>query len=278
MKWNIIADSSCDLLDLDIQNDQINYSSIPFVISIGDRDFVDNADLDVSEMITSMEQCSEASRTSCPSPYAWLEQFEKPGNTVAVTISSQLSGSYNSACVARDMILENDPERKIVVIDSRSAGPEIILIVKKLCQLIALETDFDSVVEKLQQYRQHTHIIFALSSFKNLVKNGRMSKFSGFVAGKLGFWGIGIGSEQGTIEIKQRTRGCKKALAAILNDMKERGIGLETVVISHCQNAEFAEKLKKAIQNIWHRVDVKIVPTRGLCSYYAEKGGLIVGF
>ena len=105
-----------------------------------------------------------------------------------------------------------------------------------------------------------------------------MSRITGFLAGKLGFWGIGIGSEQGTIEIKEKVRGNKKALNAILKDIKERATNIKTVVICHCQNAEFAESLKNAIQNISHTVEVKIMPTRGLCSYYAEKGGLIIGF
>ena len=98
------------------------------------------------------------------------------------------------------------------------------------------------------------------------------------ITGKLGFWGIGIGSEQGTIEIKEKVRGNKKALNAIIKDIKERATDIETVVISHCQNAEFAENLKNTIQNIYHTVEVKIMPSGGLCSYYAEKGGLIIGF
>lgn len=154
----------------------------------------------------------------------------------------------------------------------------MILIVMKLRRLIEAGHDFDTVVDMVEHYMQHTHIVFALSSFNNLIKNGRISRFTGLIAGKLGFWGIGIGSEQGTILIKEKVRGSRKALNAILADIKERATNIETVVITHCQNAEFAERLKNAIQNIYHMVEVKIMPTRGLCSYYAEKGGLIIGF
>ena len=278
MKWNIITDSSCDILELENPSEDITFASIPFVISVGNRDFVDDADLDVDEMVTAMEESKEGSHTSCPPPHAWYEQFEKPGYSIGVTISSNLSGSYNSAVVARDMILEKDPDKKILLIDSHSAGPEIILIIRKLCKLISSGCDFDTVQEKIQQYMQLTHIVFALSSFNNLVKNGRMGKLTGFLAGKLGFWGIGIGSEQGTIEIKDKVRGSIKALNVILNDMKERGVEYKTVIISHCQNAEFAEKLKAAIQEIWSSIEVTVNTTRGLCSYYAERGGLLVGF
>lgn len=278
MKWNIITDSSCSLYHLDEQSEKIRFASIPFVINIGSRDFVDDEKLNTAEMVTAMENCGEVSHTSCPAPYAWYEQFEKEEYSIAITISSKLSGSYNSACTARNMILEKYPDKKITVIDSRSTGSERVLIVMKLCKLINAGYDFNSVIEKTEQYTKHTHIVFALSSFDNLIKNGRMSRITGFLAGKLGFWGIGIGSEQGTIEIKEKVRGNKKALNAILKDIKERATNIETVVICHCQNAEFAESLKNAIQNISHTVEVKIMPTRGLCSYYAEKGGLIIGF
>lgn len=278
MQWNIITDSSCDLLNLENQSSNINFSSIPFVISIGADDYVDNEMLNVPDMITAMEKCKNASHTSCPTPFAWYEQFEKPGYSIAVTISGKLSGSYNSAHAAKNMILERFPEKRIALIDSRSTGPEIILIIKKLSELIGAGNDFDYVIEKAEEYIRQTHIIFALSSFNNLVKNGRMNKLAGFIAGKLGFWGIGIGSEEGSIEIKQKTRGKRNVLAAIINDMKERGIKQDTVVISHCQNAELAERLKNAIQDIWRNVKVMIIPTRGLCSYYAERGGLIVGY
>ena len=278
MKWNIITDSSCNLYHLDEQSEKIRFASIPFVINIGSRDFVDDEKLNTAEMVTAMESCGEVSHTSCPAPYAWYEQFEKEEYSIAITISSKLSGSYNSACTARNMILEKYPDKKIAVIDSRSTGSEMVLIVMKLCKLINAGYDFNSIIEKTEQYMKHTHIVFALSSFDNLIKNGRMSRITGFLAGKLGIWGIGIGSEQGTIEIKEKVRGNKKALNAILKDIKERVTNIETVVISHCQNAEFAESLKNTIQNICHTVEVKILPTGGLCSYYAEKGGLIIGF
>ncbi|MCM1299695.1 MAG: DegV family protein [[Eubacterium] siraeum] len=278
MKWNIITDSSCDLFDLNNRSGNIEFSSIPFVISVGKKDCIDNKVLDVSEMITAMENCESVTHTSCPPPYAWCEQFEKPGYSVAVTISSKLSGCYNSANTAKGMILEACPDKKIAVIDSRSAGPEIVLIVEKLCEIIKTGADFDTVISSINEYIEKTHIIFALSSFNNLVKNGHMNRLTGIIAGKLGFWGIGIGSEEGTIQFKQKVRGNLKALDAIICDIKECGTELKTVVISHCQNAEMAEKLKKAMLDICHNVKIKIVQTRGLCSYYAERGGLMVGY
>ena len=112
----------------------------------------------------------------------------------------------------------------------------------------------------------------------NLIKNGRMSRIAGFIAGKFNLWGIGIGDDQGAIRIKQKVRGKRMALEAIIDDMKERMAEPTAVVISHCQNPELAETLKEAIEKLWHNIIVKVVPTRGLCSYYAERGGLIVAY
>lgn len=278
MKWSIIADSSCDIHKLETVNEDISFSTVPFTISVENREFVDDKNLRVEEMIYAMEKSKEASHTACPSPLAWYEQFEKADNLIAITISSELSGSYNSALAAKSMILEKYPDKKVAVLDSLSAGPEIALMIEKLRDLIERKLDFDLVIESMKQYMKKTHVVYSLSSFDNLIKNGRMGKLTGFIAGKLNFRGIGIASEKGTICIKQKVRGDNKALAAILQDMQERGNTIKKVVISHCQNIEFAEKLKCEILNIWSNAEIKIVSSRGLCSYYAERGGLIIGF
>ena len=278
MKWNIVADSSIDLFDLERPQENVEFSTVPFVISVGDVDYVDDENLNIGELVSAMKACKTASKTACPSAGAWCEQFKKEGNVIAITITSGLSGSYNSACVARDMVLEEMPDKKIHIIDSLSTGPELILILRKLCELIGENKDFDTVVEEIHKHMNHTHVAFALCSFDNLVKNGRMNKVTGFIANKLGLLGIGIASEKGTVEVKGVARGRKKAIDAIITDMKQRGTYIKDVIIDHCQNVEFAEQVKSEIQNVWNDATVTIIPTRGLCSYYAELGGLIIGF
>ena len=278
MKWNIVTDSSCDLFPAALQNGEVQISSVPFVISVGSRDFVDDETLNTAEMLEAMERCQQASHTSCPSPQGWLEQFEKADFCIAIPISSRLSGSMNSAVLAKEMVLEHSPEKKIAVLDSHSTGPEIAMCVKKICDLIEAGVDFEKVVSEAENFLRDTHIVFALSSFNNLVKNGRMSKIAGFIASKLGMWGIGIGSEEGTISIKGKTRGTAKAIAMLLEDMKERGFHGGKVTISQCYNSAFADKLQNKIKELWQDAKISIMPTRGLCSYYAERGGLIVSY
>ena len=278
MQWNIVADSSCDIFDLDNHYENISFSYVPFIITVDDRDYVDDVDLNVGELLSAMNRSKDASHTSCPAPYTWLREFQKPGYTIAVTISGNLSGSYNSACVAKEMILEEDPDKKIGIVDSCATGPSCYLIIRKLVELINSGCDFESVMEQIEDFRKSSKIIFALSSYNNLIKNGRMPKVAALLAQKLNLWGVGIGSEVGKIVIKKIARGSKGALDTIINDMKERGITRNSVIIDHCDNIDFASRLRESILSVWPTVDVTIIPTRGLCSYYAEEHGIIVSY
>ena len=278
MKWNIVTDSSCDLMPMSRQNGEIQISSVPFTISIGGQDFVDDENLDTRTMLQAMEREESASHTSCPSPAAWLAEFEKADYTIAITISSQLSGSMNSAMTAKEMALEHNSQKKIAVIDSRSTGPELVLCVEEIEKLIRRGADFDDIVLHAVNYLKKTKVQFALSSFDNLVKNGRMSKVTGFLAKALGMWGIGGGSEEGKIVIEGKTRGAKRAVKMLMDRMLEKGYRGEKTAISHCDNPALAEALKKSILAVWKNAEIEILPTRGICSYYAERGGLIVSY
>ncbi|MGI6498963.1 MAG: DegV family protein [Oscillospiraceae bacterium] len=278
MKWNIIADSSCDLKNITRICDNIRFSTVPFIINIGADSYVDDETLDTNIMIIATENCTHASQTACPSPYSWYEQFEKAEQCIAITISSQLSGSYNSANVAKKMMLEKEPSKKIAILDSYSAGPALVLVVERLYELIEKQLCFEEVVSQIQGFIATQRSVFALSSFNNLIKNGRMSKLAGILAGKLSIWGVGIASDEGKIQIKTKVRGSSRVLSALIDDMVERGFMGGAMAISHCYNACLAEKLREKVKKLWQTAEIKILPTRGLCSYYAERGGLIVAF
>lgn len=277
-KWNIVVDSSCDLLDFAPEDERISFSCVPFVIRAADVEFIDDEHLNVSEMVDTLSKISEAGRTSCPSPEAWLEKYTAAeGSIIAVTISSNLSGSYNSACLARDMLLEQQPDRQVAVIDSLSAGPELTMIVHRLYQLIDTPMSFDEIVTELNAFADRTQTVFALTSFDNLVKNGRVSRLAGFVAGKLGMCGIGVAND-GRIDVRAKVRGTQRALKTVIDNMKENAFAGSHVLIAHCLNEELALKLKSTILDAWNSAVVSIMPTRGLCSFYAEKGGMIIAY
>ena len=277
MKWRIISDSSCDIFDLDQRSEDLYFSTVPFVITVDDKDYVDKETLDVRELVKAITK-NKKSFTSCPSPAEWIREFGDEGDVFAVTISANLSGSYNSACTAREMILEQDPERNIEILNSRGTGPSLNMIIYKLCELIDKGLGFEEVRTEIHRFMKDHKLIFALSSYHNLVNNGRMPKIAGIVLGHLGLWGVGIASEEGTIKMKKIAKGGRKTLQVIMGDLKERVADKGCVVISHCENEEFANSLKKAVQNAYSGMEVRIMKTRGLCSYYAEKGGIIVGF
>ena len=187
MAFRIIADSSCDIFDLDRKIDGLYFNTVPFVITVDGRDFVDDDKLDVKELVEAMAASSK-SHTSCPSPADWVREFGEEGDVFALTISSNLSGSYNSACTARNMVLENDPERNIEILDTRGTGPSLSMTIDKLCDLIGQGLSFEEVRTQIHKFMEDHKLIFALSSYHNLVNNGRMPKIAGIVLGHLGLW------------------------------------------------------------------------------------------
>jgi len=277
-EWHIITDSSSDIFDLKEEHDNIDYESVPFVINVDDREFIDDETLFVPELVTAMKASSRASHTACPSPQKWYEHFKKGGKIFVVTISKELSGSYNSAYTARHMALEDDPDAQIYIVNSRSTGPGLLVIIDELVRLIEEGLDFEDICKRIEEYIDHSYTVFALCSFDSLVKNGRVSKFSGFVAGRLNIWGIGIGTRDGKIEIKSKVRGKVRAINAIVNDVKEKMILPKRLLISHCLNEEAAEEIKDKVLDYSPETDVVIYKTRGLDTFYAEHQGVIVAY
>jgi DegV family protein with EDD domain len=238
---------------------------------------MDTQELDKAGFVEEMKKCEQAGQTACPSPGAWCDSFQNADNIIAITISSKLSGSFNSAQTARMMVLEEHPEKKIFVLDSSSAGPGLALLVFKANEFISEGFEFEEVTTKLEKYVENIHTIFVLDSFDNLIKSGRISKITGYIAGKLNLQGIGIGNS-GVIELKQKVRGYRKLIQFLISEIKDNKFIDDKIIISHCQNLEIAEKIRDEIHKIWNDKKVFILETGGLCSYYAENKGIIVAY
>ena len=244
MTWHIVADTSCDLFQLEDETPAADFAAIPFTIRIGNQEYLDDENISVEEMLTANENHRELAQTSCPSPQEWLQRFEVPGPVLAFTISSALSGSYNSACAARDMILDEEPDKQIAIIDTRATGAESVIIIRKACEMINEGKSFGDIVRTLEETAARTHTIFALASYHNLIKNGRVSRLIGFIAGHLGFWGIGAGSDEGEIVIRGKARGLKGMVRFLADEIKKTGVAGKMIYINHCQNPEAAQELK----------------------------------
>ena len=273
MKFKIVADSASDMLVLD----EIPFSSVPLKITTDEKEYVDTAAMSVDGMVADLLKYKGKSTTACPGPGEWLESFEDAENVFCVTITSNLSGSYNAACVAKDEYEKTHPGRKVCVVDSLSAGSEMWLLVEKLRELIQSGLNYDEISQKIMAYKEHTHMVFSLESLKNLANNGRVNPAVAKIAGILGIRMVGY-AEDGRLAPQDKSRGEKKAIADVLKHMKAMGYNGGKVLIHHCQNEPAAQALKEQLQKLYDGAQVRIGKTRGLCSFYAEKGGLMVGF
>lgn len=277
MHWNIIGDSSCDLFDIEQRCENITYKTVPFILNIEGMEFIDDENLNVNEMVKSMKESKKASSSACPSPESWKEKMVKGENNLCVTISKNLSGSYQSGDIAVKEICEESPETNAAMVDGCATGPSSVLTVRKLVENINKGYDFETVVKNTEEYVSKIHTVFALSCFDNLVKAGRVGKIAGILAASLGFFGVGV-EEGGKIAFRSKVRGKKKAIAEMLSVIKENGFNGGDVVISHCMNESLALKMKEEIEELNPSANVTIFPTRGLNSYYADKEGLIISY
>jgi DegV family protein with EDD domain len=272
--FKIIADSSADLTTLE----KLNFASAPLKIITADKEFMDDQNLNLKEMVDYLLSYKGKSSTSCPNPEDWLNAFGDSKNIFCVTITSNLSGSYNAAITAKDIYLEEHPDRKVFVIDSLSAGPELRLIAEKLEELILEGLSFEEICEKITEYLKSTALLFMLESMQNLANNGRVSVISAKAAGLLGIRAVGKASDVGTLQPLSKCRGEEKALNYIVEYLKNEGCTSGKVYITHCFNESAALKLEEKLLKIMPRLKTKIYSCGGLCSFYAEKGGLLVGF
>lgn len=270
----IVADSSANVLSLDT----VAFASAPLKIIANEKEFVDDAALDVDAMVQWFDAYKEKSKTSCPNPSDWLEAFGDAEEVFCITITSGLSGSYNSACAAKQMYEAEHSGRQVYVIDSLSAGPELVLLIEKLEAYIGQDMPFEDICREIEAYKQNTGLVFILESLKNFAANGRVSPAVAKIAGVLGIRIVGKASEQGTLEPTDKCRGAAKAQAAIVRNLESQGFRQGKIRIAHCQNEAAALELKSKIESAFGQAEVIIQPCRGLCSYYAEKGGLLVGF
>ena len=278
LTWHLVSDSACDLYTLDGGEGKMDFATIPFSIRIGGKEYIDDENMPIDEMLEANETHAEMAQTACPSPEAWREKFSAPGPVIAFTISGALSGSYNSACTGRNMLLEEEPDKQIAIIDSHATGPEQTMLVWRARDLILEGKTFDEIEKDLNETAKRIHTSFAIASYHNLIKSGRVSRLIGFIAGHLGFWGIGIGDEKGEIAIRGKARGSKSMIRFLTEEIEKVGIAGKQIVISHCRNIKDALALKAALEALRPGIEVLVQQARGLDSFYAERSGLIVGY
>ena len=272
MSYKIVVDSSSDLLEMA----GVNLANAPLKITSGEREFVDDANLDVADMVEYLRGYTGRSSTACPSAGEWMDAFDDAEQVFCVTITSNLSGAYNSAVVAKNEYEATYPERKVEVLDSYSTGPEMVLMVEKIVELMEQGLPMEEVAAQVREYADKAQLIFALGSLNNLARNGRVNPAVAKVAGVLGIRVVGKATE-GVLDPLSKCRGEKRALAEILSQIEKLGYQGGKVRISHCFNPDAAARMSEMILEKWPQADIRSYPARGLVSFYAELNGLLVG-
>ncbi len=270
----LIADSSSDRPTL--AGIPIEY--VPLVISTEAQSFTDDDQLDVDELLQCLASYRGRSYTACPSVDAWLRAFEGGDEIYAVTITSALSGSYNSAMAARALYLQEHPGAKIAVFDSLSTGPELRLILEKLQDCVENGLEFERTVQQVQDYQKHTGLLFCLHSLHNMAQNGRVSKVAAAAVGVLGIRIVGMASPEGTLAQLAKCRGDRKALPELIEQLRLSGYTGGKARITHVNNPTLADTLRSQLLAAWPQADITTAPSTGLCSYYAESGAIMVAF
>lgn len=268
----LIIDSSAD------EKASAELQIVPLTITISGQEFIDNENLDIDKLIDRMQKNTEAGKTSCPSINDWLRALEGAERAIILTVTSGLSGSFSSAFQAKEIYEKENPHCKVTVIDSRSAGPELSITIEEIRRMVNSKTRFVDFEQKISEFKTRTHLLLVLQSLHNLALNGRVSLAVAKVAKMLKIDVVGQASTEGKLEPLAKVRGMKRALKEILNLMQERKYQGGRVIIDHCRNIKDAQFLKDKILNLYPKAKVSIRAMRGLCTFYAEEGGLLIGF
>lgn len=273
MKRKIVADSSCDMWELN----GVDFAVAPMTISTDNKHYVDNQELDVHLMSEELAKYKGVSHTACPSVGSWLDCYEGYDEVFVVTLTGAMSGTYNSAMTAKGIYEEENENVKVHVFDSLSTGPEMRLLIEKLKEMIEEDLPFEEIVEKGQDYLNHTRLFFALKSLHNFAMNGRVSKAVASAIGVLNISIFATASEEGTIQQISKCRGEKKVVKSMIEHLENAGYHGGKVRISHADNLKLAHSVRDKILELYPHADIIVYPMGGLCTYYAEIGGLLVG-
>lgn len=276
MKFKIISDSSCDLTKnyFSDQGIDIPFSVIPLTINVDDKQYVDDENINIEAMLKHMYAFSGKATTACPAPGVFMKEFEEAEYSFCITISKKLSGTYNSAMLAKNNL---DKKDNIHIIDSKGTCGSLVLIIDELARLIQKGLSFHEICEKIDEFTEQIELLFVLDKFDNLVKNGRMSRLSSVFATALRIKPL-CQAYEGEIKVIEKVRTIKAALKRLVSTIETFKMDLseKTCVISHCFDEETALEVKSMIEEKYNFKEIKLFQMRGLCSFYALNKGIIV--
>lgn len=277
MAIKIIADSSCDLND-ELKR-TLNIDIAPLILQLGEKAYVDDDTLDVGAYVKAMAQCETAPKTACPSPDDYMKRYVGLESTFVVTLSHVLSGSYNSAVLAKSLFLEEAQNKFIHVFDSLSASVGETLVVLKINELAKMNLGDMEIVDKVTSYIKGMKTLFLLESLDHLAKAGRLNHIVAKIASMFSITAI-MGGDMGHIKLVEKVRGYKKAFIRLIDTIGEEGKNFEDKIlgIAHCNCLDRALQLKEEALKRYNFKDIIIVEMNGLSSSYADNGGIVIAF
>ena len=272
MRYQIVSDSSSNIFHVE----GANYTTVPMKIIAGDREYIDAPGTDVRGMVDDLKAHKGKSGSSCANAQEWLDAFGDADMVFGVTISRNLSGSFNAAEAAAREFAEEHPNAKIHIFDSLSAGPEMAMVTEKIVELVNQGLIFEEIVAGVREYQNHCHILFCLECMNNLARNGRVNPAVAKIASVLGIRACGD-AQNGQIIPTQKPRGQKKATEVLVAMIRERGFTNSSWLrIAHCFGENQAQLLLDALKKDFPDARYTVEPTGILCSFYAEEGGMII--
>lgn len=277
MSYKIVIDSCGELLEEWKEDERIE--AVPLTLMVGGESIIDDETFNQKEFLQKVADCPDCPKSACPSPERYMRAFTCEAEHVyCVTLSAELSGSYNSAVLGRTLLLEDIPDKKIHVFNSRSASVGETLIAMKIQECEEEGKTFEETVAEVERYISEQNTFFVLENLETLRKNGRLSKAKALVASALKIKPVMASTDEGTICQLDQARGMNKALVKMVDHIVEKTTDSKnkTLAISHCNCASRAQILKEALQERMNIKKIVILDTAGVSSMYANDGGVIV--
>ena len=277
MSYKVVIDSCGELLDEWKQDPR--FESVALTLSVDGVNIIDDETFDQADFLKRVAECPECPKSACPSPERYMRAFDCEAEHVyAVTLSAELSGSYNSAVLGKNLLQEDHPDRQIHIFNSKSASVGQTLIAMKIQECEEAGLPFEQVIETVDAYIEQQHTFFVLDNLETLRKNGRLSKVKALVASALKIKPVMGSTEEGAIYQLDQARGINKALVKMAQAIVEKTADSEQKVlaISHCNCHERAILLKNALEERMPMKKIVILETAGVSSMYANDGGVIV--
>lgn len=277
MSYKIVIDSCGELLNQWKQDK--HFQSVPLTLTVGSENILDDSTFDQADFLQKVAACPECPKSACPSPESYRRAFDCDAERVyCVTLSSELSGSYNSAVLGASLLHEENKNKKIHVFNSCSASVGQTLIAMKILQCEESGLPFEDVISVVNKYIEEQHTFFVLENLETLRKNGRLSRVKALVASALKIKPIMGATPEGTICQLDQARGMNKALVKMVDKIMEATVNSENriLAISHCNSPKRAYMLRDAIQERMKLADIVVLDTAGVSSMYANDGGIIV--